>query len=191
MNWETILCLGDSITIGARSYLGYPEYCGQYLSQKTSKKWNVINHSVSGYTTIDLVRSIDKDIAHLKAYKPELIIVLIGTNDLKSNTTPENFKIAYEQLITKAQLISGSKNIVLLSIPKLLDGVMLPYKIDMNKMINTYNEIIRDLAKQDNLISFAIEPTADEFYDGVHLNDLGSKVWGEKLAEMILKLRTA
>lgn len=41
MNWETLLCMGDSITIGSRSYLGYPEYAGHYLSTETNKKWNV------------------------------------------------------------------------------------------------------------------------------------------------------
>jgi lysophospholipase L1-like esterase len=56
MNWETLLCLGDSITIGARSYLGYPDYAADYLKQKTNKNWLAVNYAVSGYTTIQLAR---------------------------------------------------------------------------------------------------------------------------------------
>ena len=38
MNWETLLAFGDSITYGARSYLGYPEICGDILGGKLDKK---------------------------------------------------------------------------------------------------------------------------------------------------------
>ena len=114
MNWETLLSFGDSITIGSRSYLGYPEYCGEYLINKTRKNWNVINHAISGFTVIDLTRSIDKEFANLKNTKPEIATVLIGTNDLIINNPTNLFKIAYEQLAIKLQLIVGNNNIILI-----------------------------------------------------------------------------
>ncbi len=46
MNWETLMCFGDSITIGARSYCGYPEYAGNYLEKELGNKWNIINHAI-------------------------------------------------------------------------------------------------------------------------------------------------
>lgn len=189
MNWETLLCLGDSITIGSRSYLGYPEYCGSFLSAETNKDWNVTNHAVSGYTTIDLTRSIDKNFSNLKTIRPDIITILIGTNDLKSNTSPLLFKIAYEQLVVKAQLIMGNNNIILIGIPKLMDGVMLPYKTSMNQTVITYNEIIREISNTKGLIFEQLVCHKNDFYDGVHLNESGSKSFGNQICSSILKLR--
>src|SRR5436190_23929773 len=104
MNWETLLSLGDSITFGARSYLGYPEICGDILGKKLDKNWHVINHSTNGFTTINLVRSLNSEMESYKNCYPSIITVMIGTNDIKMNVSIENFKIAYKQLITKLRL---------------------------------------------------------------------------------------
>lgn len=69
MNWETYIAFGDSITIGARTYLGYPELVGDKLSGRLNKHWNVINHSVSGFKAIDLARYIDKHFSSLQEHK--------------------------------------------------------------------------------------------------------------------------
>lgn len=190
MNWETLLCLGDSITIGSRSYLGYPEYCGDYLTKTTQKDWNVINHATAGFTTVDLVRQIDKNIAALRSFKPDFASVLIGTNDLKSSTSITDFKIAYQQLLVKVTLIVGSTNFVLVEIPKLLEGVMLPYRMEMNQLVEQYNAVIHQIAldKKIEVIRFTNDPSY--FYDGVHLNGVGSSKWGAELGGYITNLRT-
>jgi lysophospholipase L1-like esterase len=190
MNWETILCLGDSITIGSRSYLGYPEYCGHFLSAKTNKSWNVINHATAGFTTIDLARSVDNHLAHLKTHSPQIITLLIGTNDLKTNTSPGDFRIALEQLIIKSKLIVGNNNIVILHIPALMDGVMLPYKIAMNKTIEVYNGIINEVATKEMISQTEINMLPHHSFDGVHLNNEGSKYWGEELSKFIIAQRS-
>ena len=190
MNWETIICLGDSITIGARSMLGYPEYCGNSLSELTNKHWHVINHATSGYKTIDLCRCVTNNFANLKSFKPDVISIMIGTNDLKTKTNYEDFRIAYEQLIIKARLILGNNEILLLKIPQLMEGVMRPYKIQMNNEVGKYNEIIEEISKKEGLSLHSMESTEDDFYDGVHLNDKGSKRWGKMLADYIFQLRS-
>lgn len=189
MNWETIMCFGDSITIGARSLLAYPEYCGHMLSEQTRKQWNVVNHATSGFTTIDLCRSVTNNFYNLKQFKPEIITLMIGTNDLKCKTSHSDFTIAYQQLLIKLRLIIGNSNIILLEIPELKEGVMLPYKVSMNKMVESYNSIIHELGDRMNFSVKAMTSSEDDFYDGVHLNDNGSKRWGKQLAEMILAER--
>jgi lysophospholipase L1-like esterase len=191
MNWETLLCLGDSITIGSRSYLGYPEYCGNYLSKSTQKSWNIINHAVAGYTTIDLARSVDRNFAHLKETKPEIASIMIGTNDLKPSTSFEIFKIAYEQLVVKARLIVGNNHIILIEIPNLMEGVMLPYKLAMNERIAEYNQIIGEIAQSHGLLLCKMNSDASQFYDGVHLNEAGSASFGSQLAQTIIQLRSS
>jgi len=189
MNWETILSLGDSITIGSRSYLGYPEYCGAFLSKETKKNWNVLNHAVAGYTTIDLVRSIDKQYSQLKSAKPDIATILIGTNDLKANTSLKLFKITYEQLVTKTRLIVGSSNIILIDIPYLMNDVMLPYNIGMNKLVKEYNQIICSIANENNLRRMELQYDDSFFFDGVHLNEYGSEEIARQISHFILTLR--
>lgn len=189
MNWETLLSVGDSITIGSRSYIGYPEYCGWFLSNETKKKWNVINHATAGFTTIDLVRSIDKNYDNLKSTKPDIASILIGTNDLKSNTSLRLFRLTYEQLVTKVRLIVGTNNIVLIEIPKLMNDVMLPYNIEMNNLIVEYNKIIISIAQEKGLKHIELTYNDKLFYDGVHLNEEGSENIGMQLSNFILKQR--
>ena len=189
MNWETLLCFGDSITIGARSYLGYPEYCGDTLQTQTGKHWMVVNHAVSGYTTSDLVRSIDQNWANLMQVRPEVVSLMIGTNDLKSKTSDQDFKIAYSQLLLKAHLLAGHSNLIVYQIPYLQEGVMLPYKLEMNRRIDELNSIILDLAHGQGYLTAKMQSDPSHFFDGVHLNGQGSLAWGKQLAQKILDLR--
>lgn len=190
LNWETLLCLGDSITIGARSYMGYPEYTGAILENKTQKKWNVINHAVSGYTTIDLLRYVDSSWSHLQQTNPEVVTIMIGTNDIKTNTKDSDFEIAYKLLVVKAKLLQKNSNIILFEIPQLENGVMLPYTIDMNSRIDSFNSIIERIAEEEGLMMHKFNQKEEYFYDGVHLNNQGSASWGDQLAEFIYNLRT-
>jgi len=123
MNWETILAWGDSITIGARSYLAYAEHAGNFLQQETGKHWHTPIHAVCGYTACDLNRSLTPEISNQQALSPSLLTLMIGTNDLKSPTDPESFRVAYRQLLIKASLICPAQQILVLHIPRLKAGV--------------------------------------------------------------------
>jgi len=183
------MCLGDSITIGSRSYLGYPEYAARFLSVKTQKDWNLYNCARAGFTTIDLVRHIDSKWGDLKLVKPDLITIMVGTNDLKRSTTADDFAIAYRQLIVKSRLLLGNANLLLLKIPLLQTGVMLPYHSEMNTLVKVYNEIIQEIADELGLLCHEMICQPEEFFDGVHLTDAGSRSWGQQLTDFILNLR--
>ncbi len=187
MNWETLICFGDSITAGARSYLGYPEYSGDLLSSKLKKDWNIINYSANGLTTIGLVRSINEKFSSLRSYDASMISVLIGTNDLKENITGEEFTIAYSQLIVKLKLFCSANHIVLIKIPRFTAGIMYPYHIDMNEKLDVFNNVIETIAGKQKLKIFEFDLSQDDFFDGVHLNESGSKKCGLQLAKFILK----
>ena len=185
MNWETLLCIGDSITIGARSYMGYPEYAGFELENVLSKRWNVVNKSVSGYKTIDICRMIDDDFSNLKMHTPSIITILSGTNDIKSKVCIEDFNIAYSQLVTKARLLSPM--VMLIKIPYFTKGIMYPYTFNMNDSIAEFNDIVVTLGNKNNLRVLDLDWQEEWFFDGVHLNDMGSKSVGKVLAEYILE----
>jgi len=187
MNWETLLSFGDSITYGARSYLGYPEICGSILEQRLEKHWHVINHSNNGYTTMDLIRSINPMLENFKTSYPSIITVLIGTNDVKTNVSMDDFRIAYNQLIIKLRLFSVNHNIILLKIPRFTKKVFYPYNYSMNDKVLAFNSCISSLGTEHGLKCFEFDFNDDDYFDGVHLNGKGCHTAATQLANLILK----
>jgi lysophospholipase L1-like esterase len=58
MIWNEILCLGDSLTYGARDRYGrsYPAELGKILSEKTGEFYICHNYGINGETSSDLLR---------------------------------------------------------------------------------------------------------------------------------------
>jgi lysophospholipase L1-like esterase len=189
MNWETLLCFGDSITIGSRSYLSYPEYAGEILRQKTHFEWNTFNFAKSGITSVELHRMIAVDFGHLKELSPELITILIGTNDAKKSTPVANFELAFRQVLLKAKLIAPNALLIVFSIPRLRKGVKLPYTMAMNETIDEYNKVIKKISGVFEASIIEPQLMDTDFCDGIHLNETGCRKLGEQITDYVLKLR--
>lgn len=185
MNWETLLAWGDSITIGARSYLAYPEYAGQILKERTDKHWHTPIHAVCGYTTSDLNRSLTPQMSAMTALAPSVLTIMIGTNDLKSATPSSAFAIAYEQILIKARMVLPSSQIIVLPIPEMVPGVMYPYRYSMNGDVRRLNDIITSLAAEHAIRTLSGSLPTEQFFDGVHLNEVGSRAVGQRIAEQV------
>lgn len=187
MNWETLLSFGDSITFGARSYLGYPEICGDHLMRHLHKSWHVVNHSTNGFTTMDLQRSINPLMQNFKSLHPGIITVMIGTNDIKQKVSLADFEIAYRQLIVKLRLLSVSNNVLLLHIPRFTKKVVYPYNYSMNEKVEEFNAVIERLAREHDLRSLAMSFHDMDFFDGVHFNQQGCENAARQLTDYLLK----
>lgn len=186
MNWETYLALGDSITIGARTYQGYPEFAGRNLQTSLDKYWNVINHAQCGFTAIDLVRYVDLHFSTLLKHQASITTIMIGTNDVKKNTSNDDFEIALNQLILKAKLLTPSSKVVVLSIPNFPKGVMYPYTYEMNAKIDEFNQIIEGITKKQHVQNLGIELEQTDLFDGVHLNQVGVEKVAAKISDFVL-----
>ncbi|HTF04092.1 MAG TPA: SGNH/GDSL hydrolase family protein [Bacteroidia bacterium] len=186
MNWETYIAFGDSITIGARTYLGYPELTGHALGTHLSKEWNVINHAVSGFKAIDLARYIDEHFTTLKEHKASVSTILIGTNDIKEKTSLADFRIALDQVILKVKLLTVSKNVIILAIPEFQKGIMYPYSMQMNESIREFNAAIEEAAGRHGIRSLELVVSEEDFLDGVHLNNTGNQSFSSQLTRYIL-----
>lgn len=187
MNWETYLALGDSITIGSRTYLGYPELAGCQLGEKLNKQWNIINYGVSGFKAIDLARYTDAHFLTLRNHAPSVTSILIGTNDVKENTPVEDYLVALDLLIIKAKLLTVNKNVFICSIPEFHPGIMYPYSFEMNKTVAVYNEHIEKMAAKHQIRVLTFNHTGADFYDGVHLNRAGIENFATQITGFILK----
>jgi lysophospholipase L1-like esterase len=187
MNWETILCLGDSITNGARSYCAYPDYAGSILETTLGNRWQVVSYAVNGYTAMDLNRYITANYANIKQFDAGVVSLLIGTNDVKKGTDIHDFEIAYRQVLLKAKLLAPSKRLFMIKIPSFPPGVAYPYNFDMNKTVDAYNQLLEKLAVEYRVRLVAFELEEDDLFDGVHLSTKGSKSTGQQLARFILQ----
>lgn len=189
MNWETYIAFGDSITIGARTYLGYPETVGGLLEQKLEKSWNVINCAKSGFTAIDLARHIDLCYNNIQEQQSSISTILIGTNDVKSNTSVEDYETALNLIVLKVKLLTQNNNVVLIELPKFMEGIMYPYSIEMNKSIELFNQSIEQVADKHQIKTLSFEFNGNHFVDGVHLNNDGTLFLAKSISDFILKER--
>ena len=187
MNWETYTAFGDSITKGARTYLGYPELVGSELTSRLQTQWNVINHSVCGFKAIDLARYIDLHFLSLKDKQSSISTLLIGTNDIKEKTRPEDFRIALNQVILKTKLLTTSGNVIVMAIPELHKGITYPYSIAMNEDVTLLNAEIKKLADEHHIRMLSIAHSEYDFTDGVHLNANGLTTFSSQIVGQILK----
>jgi lysophospholipase L1-like esterase len=75
-----ILCLGDSFTfgVGAPKALSYPRQLGALLEKDFGHRVKVINNSVAGMNSSEVFKYLPNQLA---AYKPHIIVLLIGAND--------------------------------------------------------------------------------------------------------------
>jgi lysophospholipase L1-like esterase len=186
MNWETYLALGDSITIGARTYQGYPEFAGRNLQTSLDKYWNVINHAQCGFTAIDLVRYVDLHFSTLLKHQASITTIMIGTNDVKKNTSVHDFEIALNQLILKAKLLTPSSKVVVLNIPQFPKGVMYPYTFEMNTKIAEFNQSIERISKEHQIQNLGVKLEHNDLYDGVHLNQIGVEKVASHISDFVL-----
>ena len=187
MNWETLLCLGDSITFGARSYCAYPDYAGASLEKALNNRWQVVTYAVNGHTAMDLQRLITANFANIKQFDAGVVSLLIGTNDVKKNINVSDFEIAYRQILLKIKLLAPGKRIFMIKIPHFPAGLAYPYTFEMNDTIKAYNQLLEKLAVEYNakLVEFDLAET--DFFDGIHLTAQGSFKAGQQLANFILQ----
>lgn len=189
MNWESLLCMGDSITRGARSYLGYPEVAAHLLARATPVEWTSWNFAWNGYRAIDLLRAIDEHRAGLAQFHPSLCTIMIGTNDAKAGVPTEDYALVMAQMVTKARLLTQNKHVMLLGIPELSAGMSLPYSMAMNGHIHAYNEALRRIAERSRCAFLELNCTENDFIDGVHLSDPGVRSFAAQLRDRILRDR--
>lgn len=170
---------GDSITHGCLHTNGkrnFFEHLNEYIRwDKGRTKDYFINTGVSGYTTKDLLKEIHERILR---FNPQVVILMIGMNDSSSENNPDitlnvfrdNLKHLISKIIeSKAIPIFQTSNTILKD----------PSRKDLKK----YMDIIRDVAKENNL------PLVDNYLyweenedksskwlnDNIHPNERGHK----------------
>lgn len=101
-----VACVGDSITQGAGAGISYPSQ----LQELLGNKWQVQNFGVSGRTLLkkgDSPYWNEKTFADAHDFKPDAVIIMLGTNDTK----PQNWVHHDEFYSDYKELVESFKNL--------------------------------------------------------------------------------
>lgn len=176
-----ILCIGDSNTYGydPRSYLG-DRYPAEVRWTDRLYGFDVINCGVNGMT---VPREHSRYISLIRINEPDLIIVMLGTNDLFRGLSAEQIADRMERFISP--IIDMGKPVLLISPPVLqygewvLDDDLVDESQDLGGMY-------RELAERKGcLFADSGEWDIEMTFDGVHFSPEGHAVFAQKLQEVL------
>ncbi len=139
--------LGDSLTtgVGVDTYeQSYPYILAQKLSLNHSN-FILKDFSFAGAKTIDVINNL---LAPAIASKPDIVTLLIGTNDIHDRISPTTFEKNYDYILEQLQTKTNAK-IYVISIPFLGANTLLlpPYNYYFHNQIIKYNKIIKTAAQ--------------------------------------------
>ncbi len=170
-----VLWLGDSITQGfgpLRSSQTYVSVANRLLN------YDIINQGIGGYVYDK------KSLMKMDGYKPEKIIVALGTNQYGSPTMQD-----VEEYYPRLFEIYGNK------IPTLcISPIWRGDKPEEYAIFEKFCENIKKIVKQYKNIKLVegdkLLPHLSEYYlDNLHPNCLGTEVYGRNLVEKIKELK--
>ena len=154
---------------------------GKILTKITKEFYICHNYGINGETSSDLLR---RSWNILKSHKEaKICLLLIGTNDTKIPTPLEVYKDNLRQIISSIK--ANGKTPIIGTLPDLQFS---PYYMFNREYIDQYNNVIRDLAKEHNVILCELKGLAEYLIDGVHFTHEGYNKVAEKWAKTILSL---
>lgn len=176
-----VVFMGDSITEEWSNL--YPEYF-------TEKGY--INRGIGGQTTPQMLIRFKPDVVGLK---PEIVVILAGTNDIAGNTGPSNAKMITDNIFSMAEIAKAYQMKVVLS------SILPVYEYDWAReikdppsTIQAVNDALKQYASDQGLIyldyfSSMVDErqglNSDYTSDGVHPNESGY-ILMSSLAEEVL-----
>jgi lysophospholipase L1-like esterase len=188
MLYEHGVCLGDSLTTGARSRFGLAESLSDHLNRATNKRWLFRCEALNGDTVLQVLRRMDQ--------KPWLwkdatfCTLIVGTNDTKGtvNTPPAVFRMLYGQILDRLAVAK------LLAFPGLIPDLQLgaslasPYDSMCAERLRHFNDAIRAECESRGLAGNLVDTTALQatgYVDGVHFNESGIDELADRFAKKI------
>lgn len=170
---RTMAFVGDSITATGKWQEWFPDD-------------EIINFGVAGYTTDDVIASLDDVIESV----PDEILMLIGTNDLGLRYSVEHLVRNVETVLVELRReLPGARMLVQSILPRTEEFA--PLITDANIHLRQFSSTVRaqylDLWPALATSSGALNELFTE--DGLHLNSAGYEAWLEELRPGLERLR--
>lgn len=175
MIYGTILCLGDSQTRGARTYLGWPELLAERMTERTGTEWSAINAGVNREQTRQILDRTPGMLAQLQAMAgAKWIIVMAGTNDfmcIDDDRTMRDARIAFRQIL---RWVRRTKIPFVVMSPPNTDGVQMPQFSASKLQRDAWAQVVREEAGDAPFIDLGFIDPRQHMCDGVHFSDSGN-----------------
>jgi lysophospholipase L1-like esterase len=184
MIYHLMLCLGDSLTCGARDRFGrnYPLELARALSGTTGDEWYCITEAFSGRTSSDLAREVYPVVQrYADVYGA---IVLIGTNDSRQKVPADIFLDNVRQIVRVCRILK--KRVFVLSVPRFTpERHFLWYDHDALALVEEYNAALSRLPGA-SYVDISQVITDDDLIDGVHFSHEGNLKLADFLAQYLV-----
>ncbi|XHR27328.1 MAG: GDSL-type esterase/lipase family protein [Chthoniobacteraceae bacterium] len=182
LDWQNVVLVGDSITEGYNVAKFFP---GRRVLNR-GIGGDVIGNAKAEGDPRGLLQRLDNSIFDCS---PSEIFLLIGINDLQTHHTVAQMEEGYTDLLKK---IRARLPMARVHVQSLLptSGTKRPF----NPQILEFNEWLKNTAPQyacDYIDLHALfsdgngELRADCTADGLHLNDVGYKIWTDKILKVM------
>ncbi len=195
---NTLLCLGDSYTIGENVSLheSFPYQTIQLLRQSNFYFHAPEIVAKTGWTSFELIEHLDKTILE-NHY--DFATLLVGVNNQYRGLSVEDFKIDFEILLNNALnwVENKPKHLIILSIP---DWGVTSFAKDRNETqitneINAFNGVCEMMAQkyQTHFINITESTRRAKFdeslltTDGLHYSAKEHAIWASKVVDLIKK----
>ena len=191
-----IACVGDSVTYGfgieGWKRKNYPAQ----LQTMLGDGFCVNNYGYSGRTaqsTGDRPYVNEKLYAQSKAFQPNIVIFMLGSNDSKAyNWDKENFIKEYKTLVESYVNLESKPTVYLMAPPPVfaVDGKV-KYDIEQKTIANEIVPLTKQMAKEMQLecidLYAIFEGKENLFSDGCHPNAAGAKIIADAVRMQISK----
>lgn len=174
---EYIICLGDSLTYGARDeyHRSYPAELSQLYWERKKHSVYCVNHGINGETSSQLLRRAYQNLRSCP--DANTVLILIETNDTFLPQNPEIYRDNLRQIITLSQVHAQKVGVGLL--PPIIGPGLPNYPIDGQEQVNRFNQILRSEAETHGCFLADFTTLGSEIIDTVHFSHNGYKKMAE------------
>ena len=193
-----IACVGDSVTYGCTIPLFFLRRYPAVLQHLLGENVQVASFGVNDRTlqsTGNKPYRKEKAFAQSKEFCPDIVIILLGTNDSKDVNwvSPEAFEQQYSELINEYRTISSNPRIIICTPPCAFKPVNRFFYITNDAKIERVPEIanlVRNVATNNSceLVDlYKLTEGRRELFgpDGLHPSTIGAKAIAEEIYKRI------
>ena len=186
MIWKEVVCLGDSLTYGARDEYGrsYPAELARILTDETGETWFCHNCGVNGDTSSDVLRRCWRVFASHP--KVRLVTLLVGTNDVAVPMPLEIYRDNLLQIIAAARI--HGMHVILGELPP---AGFHPGVLGRQDALGAYSAEVRRVAGELGLATCSFDGLAEHLVDGLHFGHEGYLRMARMWADALLRLGRA
>jgi lysophospholipase L1-like esterase len=202
-----VIFFGDSITeLGVKKdkYVGYILKMDSLLKvEKKDSEYELIGSGISANKVYDLYLRMEEDVL---SKNPDIVVIYVGVNDvwhktlLGTGTDADKFEKFYQAIIKKLQ----DRNIKVLLCTPAVVGEKTDMSNPLDGDLNKYSNIIRDLAKKNNLPLVDLRKKFIDYlkinnpenkekeiltYDRVHMNNKGNQFLADAMWETLKEIK--